>query len=107
MILELKQLTKDFGGLRAIDRLSAEVKEGEIFSIIGPNGSGKTTLFNLITGFLRPSSGKIIFNGEDVTNCKPYEIASKNIARIFQQTRIFGNLTVFDNLLIGNGLRTR
>ena len=106
-ILGIKELTKDFGGLRAVNNVSFEVDQGGIFSVIGPNGSGKTTLFNLITGFLKPSGGKIVFNGEDTTNLKPFEITQRGIARIFQQTKIFSNLTIFDNLIIGHRLRTK
>ena len=89
MILQIRELTKDFGGLRALNKVSFEVDQGMVFTIIGPNGSGKTTLFNLISGFLKPSGGKMVFNGEDTTNLKPFEITSKGIARIFQQTKIF------------------
>ncbi len=106
-ILQVEGLCKDFGGLRAIDGLSFFVREGEIFSIIGPNGSGKTTLFNVITGFLPPTRGKIIFNGEEISHLKPYTIAQKGIARTFQITAIFGRETVLDNIKISYRLRVR
>jgi len=106
-ILEVEGLCKDFGGLRAIADLSFYVKEGEIFSIIGPNGSGKTTLFNVITGFLAPTKGKITFKGEDISHLKPYTIAQKGIARTFQITSIFGRETVLENIKIGCRLRAK
>lgn len=106
-ILEVEGLCKDFGGLRAIADLSFYVKEGEIFSIIGPNGSGKTTLFHVITGFLAPTKGKITFKGEDISHLKPFTIARKGIARTFQITSIFGRETVLDNIKIGYFLRTK
>ncbi len=106
-ILEVDGLCKDFGGLRAIADLSFYVKEGEIFSIIGPNGSGKTTLFNVITGFLAPTKGKITFKGEDISHLKPFSIAQKGIARTFQITSIFSRETVLDNIKIGYRLRAK
>lgn len=106
-ILEVEGLCKDFGGLRAIADLSFYVKEGEIFSIIGPNGSGKTTLFNVLTGFLAPTKGKITFNGEDISHLKPFTIAGKGIARTFQITSIFSRETVLDNIKIGYRLRAQ
>lgn len=106
-ILEVEGLTKDFGGLRAIDDLSFFVKKGEIFSIIGPNGSGKTTLFNIITGFLPPTRGRVFFAGEVISDLKPYTIAQKGIARTFQITSIFARETVLDNIKIGCRLRLK
>lgn len=106
-ILEVEGLCKDFGGLRAIADLSFYVKEGEILSIIGPNGSGKTTLFNVLTGFLAPTKGKITFKGEDITHLKPFTIARKGMARTFQITSIFSRETVLDNIKIGYRLRAK
>ena len=106
-LLEVKGISKDFGGLRAIDDLDFHIGEGEIFSIIGPNGSGKTTLFNVITGFYPATRGKVIFKGEDITNRKPFTIAQKGIARTFQLTTVFTRDTVLDNLIIGHRLRIR
>ena len=82
-LLEVQGLCKDFGGLRAIDDLHFHIREGEIFSIIGPNGSGKTTLFNVITGYHPATRGNVIFKSEDITNLKPFTIAQKGIARTF------------------------
>jgi len=107
MLLEVKEVCKDFGGLRAIDTLDFQIREGEIFGILGPNGSGKTTLFNIITGFHTATKGKVLFNGEDITNLKPYTIAQKRIARTFQLTTVFAGETVLDNLIIGHRLRIR
>ncbi len=100
-ILSVKNLSKNFGGLRAIDNLSFSVKKGEIFSIIGPNGAGKSTLFNLITGFIAPTEGEIIFEGEDIAGLKPYQVARKKVGRTFQLTTLFFQNTVLENLIIG------
>jgi branched-chain amino acid transport system ATP-binding protein len=106
-LLEVEGLCKDFGGLRAIDDLHFQIREGEIFSIIGPNGSGKTTLFNVISGYHAATKGKVIFQGEEITNRKPFAIAQKGIARTFQLTVVFARETVLDNLMVGHRLRIR
>jgi len=106
-LLEVKGLCKDFGGLRAVDAVDFQIREGEIFSIMGPNGSGKTTIFNLITGFYPATGGKVFFRGEEITNLKPYAIAQKGIARTFQLTVVFSRDTVFDNLVVGHRLRVK
>ncbi len=103
-LLKAEGMTKDFGGLRAVNDLSFEIPRGEIFSIIGPNGSGKTTAFNLITGFLPLTSGEITFKGEKISGLKPFQISRKGIARTFQLTRLFGVNTVLQNLMIGQPL---
>jgi branched-chain amino acid transport system ATP-binding protein len=100
-LLETKDLTKQFGGLAAIDQVNIEANCGEILGLIGPNGAGKTTLFNLITGSLRPSYGKIFFKGEDITGLKPNQIAEKGIVRTFQASTLFDKRTVMENVLIG------
>jgi len=100
-LLEIKELSKDFGGLRAIDHLNLEVREGEILSLIGPNGAGKTTLFNVITGYYKPTSGRVIFKGEDITGRKPNEIARRGLVRTFQATTLFKENTVLENMIIG------
>jgi branched-chain amino acid transport system ATP-binding protein len=99
--LEVDNITKTFGGLVALKDLSFEVKEGEIVGIIGPNGAGKTTLFNIMTGFYRPDQGKVIFKGENITGLRPYQICKKGIARTFQLTKPFANLSVLENVKIG------
>jgi len=101
LLLNVRDVTKNFGGLRAIDRVSFHINKGEIFSIIGPNGAGKTTMFNLITGFLPATEGAIVFKDEIISGLKPYQVARKNIARTFQLTMLFEQNTVLDNLIIG------
>ncbi|HKP87368.1 MAG TPA: ABC transporter ATP-binding protein [Blastocatellia bacterium] len=100
-LLEVRDLTKRFGGLVAVDSLNFGVSEGETVSIIGPNGAGKTTVFNLITGFHRPTRGEVLFNGKSLVNKKPYEIALAGIGRTFQIVKPLGGLTVFENVLVG------
>ncbi|MHB8277002.1 MAG: urea ABC transporter ATP-binding protein UrtD [Candidatus Humimicrobiaceae bacterium] len=100
MILEIKNLTKSFGGLDAVKNLSLSIEDGELRCIIGPNGSGKTTLFNLITGHFRPTSGQIIFIGQDITKMKIPSISRLGICRKFQSPNIFGDLLVSDNLRV-------
>ncbi|MEM3734800.1 MAG: ABC transporter ATP-binding protein [Nitrososphaerales archaeon] len=101
IILEVKELSKYFGGLRALNNVSLEVKEKELLGLIGPNGAGKTTLFNIICGDFKPSNGIIKFYGENITNLKPYERCKKGIARTYQLVKPFLNLTVFQNVMIG------
>ena len=101
VLLEVKDLTKNFGGLTAIGDVSFNIEKGEIIGIIGPNGAGKTTLFNLLTGFLRPDAGAIVFKGEEITGLKPHKIAKRGMARTFQITQSFPNLTVLENVKIG------
>lgn len=97
--LKIENLTKIFGGLTAVNDVSAEIKEGEIFGLIGPNGSGKTTVFNLISQFCPVTNGKIIFNGHDITKKKTYEIARLGIGRTFQSVKPLKRLTVEDNIM--------
>ena len=99
-ILLVEDLNKYFGGLAAVSNCSLKIREGSITGIIGPNGSGKTTLFNLIAGNLNASSGKISFNGEDVTNVPSYELFSKGVLRTFQIAHEFTNLSVLENLMM-------
>jgi branched-chain amino acid transport system ATP-binding protein len=98
MILQADAVTKSFGGLRAVDEVSLQIQEGELSSIIGPNGAGKTTLFNLLTGKLHPDSGKITFQGEDISYLPPYEICRRGMGRSFQRTNIFPQLSAFANV---------
>jgi branched-chain amino acid transport system ATP-binding protein len=99
-LLSVQGMTHFFGGLKAVSDFSFDVPEGVIYGLIGPNGSGKTTTFNLITGIYTPTQGKILLDGADVTGMKPYRIVQKGIARTFQNLRIFGNLSVLDNIRI-------
>ena len=100
MILEAEKLIKAFGGLRAVDGVSLEIEEKELSAIIGTNGAGKTTLFNLLTGGSKCDSGRVIFNGEDITTLHPYEICQKGIGRSFQVTNIFPRLNTFENIQV-------
>ena len=106
-LLELKSVTKNFGKLQAVSSLDLHVEKGEIHSLIGPNGAGKTTVFNLITGTFPVTSGAIIFDGEDITGLDPHQVAQKGISRSFQQTFLFMQSTVLDNVLIGLHMRSR
>jgi branched-chain amino acid transport system ATP-binding protein len=106
MLLEVKGLAKNFGGLKAINDLEFSVRKGEILGIIGPNGAGKSTLFNLLTGELEPSAGEIIFEEIPVTGLPTYKLALLGIARTYQTTRIFLSGTVFDNIMVGLIART-
>ena len=105
-LLEVKDLTKRFGGLVAVDSLSFNVSEGETVSIIGPNGAGKTTVFNLITGFYQPTRGEINFNGSNLVGSKPHKIALAGVGRTFQIVKPLRGLSVFENILVGAFART-
>jgi len=96
-----------FGGLLALEDLCLEVPEGGLYGLIGPNGAGKTTVFNLISGFLRPTGGAIYFHHHDITSLAPHEITIRGLARTFQNIRLFADLTVLDNVLVGCHCRSR
>lgn len=106
-LLSLKQLTKHFGGLVAVRDVSLDLDAGEILGLIGPNGAGKTTLFNMISGSFLPTSGRIHFRGEDVTDRPPHVICQMGIARTFQIVKPFAKLSVVDNVMVGAFLHTR
>jgi ABC-type branched-subunit amino acid transport system ATPase component len=97
-LLEVSEISKHFGGSVALDSVSFDAFESEILGIIGPNGAGKTTLFNIISGFLRPTSGKVIFNGEDITGLRVDQIAHRGIGRTFQEPALFKQSTAFNNV---------
>lgn len=99
-ILRVTNLSKSFGGVRAVDGVSFELLPGETLGIIGPNGSGKSTLINLITGFVKPDAGRVIYRGKDITGIEPYKAVGLGIARSFQMARPFYSMTVFKNLVI-------
>jgi branched-chain amino acid transport system ATP-binding protein len=101
MLLEMKDVVKNFGGITALSHMSFSVEKGEIFGIIGPNGAGKTTIFNLITGVYQVSSGDILFNGTSLEGKKTYEIVRGGVARTFQNIRLFNGLTVLENVMAG------
>ncbi|MEW6244336.1 MAG: ABC transporter ATP-binding protein [Bacillota bacterium] len=100
-LLETKQLTIRFGGLTAVDHVDLVVNKGEIVGLIGPNGSGKTTIFNMVTGIYTPTEGEILFGGQPIHGAKPFVITNRGISRTFQNIRLFPNLSVMENVLIG------
>ena len=106
-LLEVRGLTRRFEGVVAVNAMDLDVAEGELVSIIGPNGAGKSTLFNLISGTDRPDAGSVRFAGRDVTGARPERLAALGLARTFQHGRVFGNLSVRDNLLLGAHTRLR
>lgn len=107
VILEAKSLTRRFGGLVAVNNVSFIVNQHEIFGLIGPNGAGKTTLFNLITAFIPPSSGELIYQGKAIAQLRPHQIASLGIARTFQNIRLFGELSALENVIIARHLHIK
>ncbi len=107
MLLETHGLTKAFGGLRAVEAVDLAVAAGSITGIIGPNGAGKTTYFNLISGALPATSGRIVFEGEDVTHLPAHQMARRGMARTFQATTLFADATAIENVLVGYRRRTR
>ena len=106
-LLELKGVSKSFGGLQTIEELDMHVDEGEIVSVIGPNGAGKTTLFNLVTGIFRPDSGDIVLDGQSIVGLYPHTIVNRGIARTFQTLRLFLNMTVKENVMAAQYGRTK
>jgi branched-chain amino acid transport system ATP-binding protein len=106
-ILEAKDLTRRFGGLVAVNHVSFSVQKHEIFGLIGPNGAGKTTLFNTISGLIAPSSGNLIYQGEEISQLRPHQIAAKGISRTFQNIRLFGELSALENVMIGRHVHGR
>ncbi len=105
-LLEVIDLTRDFGGVIANDRISFEIERGEIVGLIGPNGAGKTTLFNCIVGYHKPSGGTVRFKGKDITGFKPWQTSREGIGRTFQIMTISGYLTVLENVMVGSFCRT-
>jgi branched-chain amino acid transport system ATP-binding protein len=99
-ILEVQNLSKKFGGVEALSQVDLVVEPGEVIGVIGPNGAGKSTFFNLLSGVMKPSAGKVVFQGHDVTGMKPHGIAKRGLVRTFQGTMLFSNLSVFDNILV-------
>ncbi|MDM0019190.1 ABC transporter ATP-binding protein [Variovorax saccharolyticus] len=105
--LEVRGLSKSFGGIKAVKDISFDVHAGEIVGLIGPNGAGKTTCFNLITGFYTPTGGSVRYSGQEVTGEKPFRMARRGIVRSFQKTNILKSLTVFENVLTGHYLEAK
>jgi ABC-type branched-subunit amino acid transport system ATPase component len=106
-LLETRALEKAFGGVRAIQGVDFSIEEGEIVSIIGPNGAGKTSFFNVVSGIFRPDSGQVVFDGLNLAGHTPSQIAKAGIARTFQNVRLFPNLTVLENVKVGQHSRTK
>jgi len=102
--LTIRDVSIRFGGIKAVDELGLDIQEGEIFAIIGPNGAGKTTVFNIISGFYRPDTGAVVFDGIDLVQRKPHEIARLGVGRTFQNLELFSRMTVLENLLIARHL---
>src|SRR5262245_49891143 len=107
LLLEAQAITKSFGGLVAVNSVDFVIPRGAIVSLIGPNGAGKTTFFNIITGLYKPTSGRLIFDGKDITKISPSDITSLGIARTFQNIRLFSNMTALENVLVGQHSRLR
>jgi branched-chain amino acid transport system ATP-binding protein len=107
MVLKLKDVSKMFGGLAALHDVSFSVKKGEVLGLIGPNGAGKTTLFNVITAMFPPTSGQVLFFDEEISGLKPYKITKKGISRTFQNIRLFHEMTVEENIMVGKHCRER
>ena len=99
-LLAIEKLTMEFGGLTAVNEFSLELAPGELVGLIGPNGAGKTTVFNMVTGGLAPTRGKIVFEGKEITGRKPHKITAQGVARTFQNIRLFNDLTVFENVMV-------
>jgi len=107
MVLELNNITKNFGGITALTDVSFKINDGEIFGLIGPNGAGKATMFNIITNMYLPTSGEIRFLGENISGTKPHKITDKGICRTFQNIRLFSQMTVLENVLVGGHCRIK
>jgi branched-chain amino acid transport system ATP-binding protein len=103
---DIQELRKDFGGIRAVNRCSLKLPKGKISALIGPNGSGKTTMFNLLTGVIQADGGAVYYKGENLVGLKPHQIFRRGISRTFQITRIYREMTVFENMLSVSHLRT-
>ncbi len=103
--LDIRDLKKHFGGIKAVDGCTFEVPRGKISGLIGPNGSGKTTTFNLLTGVLAADSGEVFYNGENIVGLRPYEVFNRGISRTFQITRIYREMTVFENMLSASSMK--
>jgi len=106
-LLEARGVGKRFGGVQALAEVSFSIRRGEIYGLIGPNGAGKTTLFNVLTGIYAPDAGEFVFDGAPLARLAPHQVAARGIARTFQNIRLFANLSVLENVMIGRHVRTR
>jgi branched-chain amino acid transport system ATP-binding protein len=107
VLLEVNNISKRFGGLQAVKEVSFAVEQGSIKAVIGPNGAGKTTLFNIVSGFLSPDSGAIVYNGNPIHGRSPYEIAEQGLSRTFQHIRLFAHMTAIENVMVGRHVKSR
>src|SRR5436853_2921200 len=107
LLLQTQALRKEFGGLVAVNSVDFTIPRGTIVSLIGPNGAGKTTFFNMLTGVYKPTAGRIVFDGEDVTGKPPHAITERGVGRTFQNIRLFQNMTALENVLVGMHSRLR
>lgn len=107
MVLEVKKISKSFGGLQALSNVSFSIEEGQVFGLIGPNGAGKTTMFNCITAMFPPTTGEILFFNEKITGLKPHQITEMGICRTFQNIRLFQQMSVLENVMVGTHCRTK
>jgi branched-chain amino acid transport system ATP-binding protein len=106
MVLEIQNVSKNFGGIHALQNVSFSITQGEIYGLIGPNGAGKTTMFNLITNIFEPSSGEIVFNNESITGLKSHKITEKGICRTYQNIRLFSQMSALENVMVGGHSRS-
>ena len=106
-LLEVKNLSRRFGGLQAVKEVSFSVEQGSVKAVIGPNGAGKTTLFNLVSGFLIPDSGAIVYRDTPIHGKSPHEIAAQGLSRTFQHIRLFAHMTALENVMVGRHVRSR
>jgi branched-chain amino acid transport system ATP-binding protein len=106
-LLEVNNISKRFGGLQAVKDVSFSVQEGSIKAVIGPNGAGKTTLFNLLSGFLQPDAGTVVYKGRPIHESMPHEIAGQGLSRTFQHIRLFAQMTALENVMVGRHVRSR
>ena len=107
VLLKVENATMRFGGLVALNEVSFTLEKGAVLAVIGPNGAGKSTLFNVVTGVYRPTSGRVIFDGEDITGMASYKVVERGIGRTFQSSRLFGDLSVLDNVIVGMHTQTK
>ena len=106
VLLNAKNVTMQFGGLRAVDAVDMEIRKGEIRALIGPNGAGKTTFFNVVSGIYIPTAGTVEFGGVDITKLRPHQVTAQGIARTFQNIQLFDNLSALENVMVGRHIRT-
>src|SRR5215510_6683693 len=105
--LEITDVSKSFGGVQAVSRVSLDVRRGEVLSVIGPNGAGKTTLLNMVSGFYHPDTGRLTLEGTDISHSAPSRVAELGVARTFQNIALFRGMTVLDNLMLGRHVRMK